>query len=182
MSIPNIVRVCNLDIGDVIVRQNATLRVMKRIHGLFVLVWADPRTIKGSSGPSQYISCLSLEYVTYVCRKYNGMKIQAYQCDYCGDVKDGEAITGLGVIVIQPDLFEPKPIIRYRYKPNLDPANCEVHFCMSCFDRLVTSVIKVNRATHEAEYADQYKLYSQSFYELVHNKAVVNRNKVTGRH
>lgn len=103
------------------------------------------------------------------------MKVTAYLCENCEGVFKPEYITGL--IVMQSHLFNEQ----LDYSINDDPDKTNFHFCLTCYARHVTDLLKgIDRTKDEKDYSYHYKLYSTKFYAVIYTKSLL-RSKTKNR-
>lgn len=97
-------------------------------------------------------------------------KVNAYRCNYCGQIKEEKSITG---ILPTEDLFD--KLNGYPITNKLDKT--EVHFCTDCYNAAVLRVaaVAIDRKRFEDLYKEKLKELSYSFkYQTVYNF----RNKI----
>lgn len=96
------------------------------------------------------------------------MKVEAYRCDFCGQIRDFEAMTGINPIEDMFDRLSSFPICRCE-KTN-------VHFCTTCYQKVVLNFARlIDRKKQEDEYAHklkelQYLLREQCVRNIMNGK------------
>lgn len=79
------------------------------------------------------------------------MKIEAYRCDFCGNIKEAEATVGVST---QEDIFEKLksyPIIA-------NPAKATVHHCTDCYNIHVLQIAEATVNRKKDEYLYKLKI------------------------
>lgn len=84
-------------------------------------------------------------------------KIEAYQCDFCNQIKDADLISG-----VKPDADCFNKIDGLKTEK---AAKCEIHFCISCYREQVIEPAErsSNRSTDEYEYKLMIRTLSFEF-------------------
>jgi len=77
-------------------------------------------------------------------------KVEAYQCDACGDICRADEISGLST---REDLFD----AFHSYPLTSTPDKADVHFCLECYRRRVINFLPSEKERRANEYDYQVK-------------------------
>ena len=75
-------------------------------------------------------------------------KVNAYRCDYCGELKTEGSIVGISPV---QDLFDKLN----SYKIISNPEKAEIHGCTDCYNYCMTEANSINRKKYEALYIEK---------------------------
>lgn len=92
-------------------------------------------------------------------------KVNAYRCDYCGEIKTEKEIVGIS---LNADMFEQLksyPIIK-------NPEKAEVHGCTDCYNYCMIEANSINRKKFELTYIQKrteagFNFRKQSVYNWI---------------
>lgn len=95
------------------------------------------------------------------------MKVEAYQCDYCGNLR--HAVETVGVTPIE-DLFDRMN----SFPTTLRPEKTDIHYCITCANTyaMIPAQNRINRKKDE----NGYKLLLKELLYLVRAQSVTNYN------
>jgi hypothetical protein len=82
----------------------------------------------------------------------NQMKIEAYECDNCGQLKPVDEVVGITEVVDMFDKLLSYPIIT-------PPSKARVHMCVGCYNDIAVASAsrQIDRRKDEKEYASKLK-------------------------
>jgi hypothetical protein len=75
-------------------------------------------------------------------------KVNAYRCDYCGQIKTEDKVVGISKI---QDLFD----ALHSYKVINNPDKADVHGCTDCYNYCLSEANSINRKKYEQLYIDK---------------------------
>ena len=97
------------------------------------------------------------------------MKIEAYKCDFCKKIYEGEEINGLSTQVDMFDVVKSFPV-------SVHPEKCLIHFCLECYRvNVLNPATLIDRKKHETDYKLRLEQLTYIFKKQVIDSARLDK-------